>query len=121
MAQKKSNEGRAILGNLLGEIQKPVDEIQNTPLDNVQSRPNSFKSPGRPISKEHPNGKISTSARIDETVYLKAKRIAHENNLSVNDLLDFALREIISEYEEKHGEIEIGEVSKISVDSLLGR
>lgn len=51
--------------------------------------------------------KIQTGLRIDETTYGKLKTICETENRSLNNLIEYVLKNYISEYENKNGSIPI--------------
>ena len=53
--------------------------------------------------------KIQTGLRIDETTYGKLKTLATQENRSLNNLVEYIIRQYITEQEKKNGPIEIYE------------
>lgn len=49
--------------------------------------------------------KIQTGLRIDETTYGKLKTISENENRSLNNLIEYVLKNYLSDYERKNGTI----------------
>ena len=47
------------------------------------------------------------SCRLEDSLYLKAKYIADQENRSFNNWLETTLKKIVDDYEAEHGAIEI--------------
>lgn len=47
--------------------------------------------------------KIQTGLRIDENTYGKLKTLAEQENRSLNNLVEYIIRQYLSEYERKNG------------------
>ena len=53
--------------------------------------------------------KIQTGLRIDETTYGKLKTLARQENRSLNNLVEYIIRQYLAEHEKKNGPLEIYE------------
>ena len=51
--------------------------------------------------------RIQTGLRIEEATYAKARIICSEENRSLNNLVEYALKQYIINYEKEHGPISI--------------
>ena len=51
--------------------------------------------------------KIQTGLRIDETTYGKLRTIAETENRSLNNLVEYIIKNYLSEYEKKNGSVPI--------------
>lgn len=52
------------------------------------------------------DSKLTTSFRIDETLYQKAKIIAKKERRSINSQLEYFVLQCVEQYEKLHGEID---------------
>jgi hypothetical protein len=53
--------------------------------------------------------KIQTGLRIDETTYGKLKTLAQQENRSLNNLVEYIIRQYLTEFEKKNGPLEVYE------------
>ena len=49
--------------------------------------------------------KIQTGLRIDEITYGKLKTISDEEGRSLNNLIEYIIRQYLASYEQKYGEV----------------
>ena len=49
--------------------------------------------------------KIQTGLRIDEITYSKLKTICENENRSINNLVEYVVKQYLADYEEKNGPI----------------
>lgn len=49
--------------------------------------------------------KIQTGLRIDEETYGKLKTLSENDNRSINNFVEYIVKQYISDYESKHGTI----------------
>lgn len=47
--------------------------------------------------------KIQTGLRLDEVTYGKLKTLSQQEGRSLNNLIEYVLRQYLSEYEKEHG------------------
>lgn len=51
--------------------------------------------------------KIQTGLRLEEDIWAKISYIAKQENRSLNAQIEYAVKQVICQYEEAHGEIEL--------------
>lgn len=52
-----------------------------------------------------PVSKIQTGLRLDETTYGKLKTLSIQEGRSINNLVEYIIRQYVSSYEAAHGEL----------------
>ena len=53
--------------------------------------------------------KTQFTLRLNEMVFVKVRKIAEHENRSMNNMIETTLKQLIAEYENKNGEIEVTE------------
>lgn len=52
-----------------------------------------------------PKMKIQTGLRLDEDIYLKIKAISQMEGRSINNLIEFIVRQYVADHEKKFGKL----------------
>lgn len=99
MSKKKVN--LSVIDDILGGAEDPQDNSKQVEISTEDQK----ARPGRPKEDEYE----SRTFRVKKELVQKLRIIATREGRLQKDILDYALENIITRYEEKHGVIDISQ------------